>query len=82
MNIANAINILLETEVCTNIANKIGNTCLMHAIRGYCSEDVLQVISDHGAAVNDTDNENLSVSIRHYQLIMTCEVYQELCDLI
>ena len=42
----------------------------MHAVCGYCSEDVLQAISDHGADVNDTNNENLSV------LIMAFEVYQ------
>ena len=51
----NAINVLLKAGSDTNIADKNGMTCLMHAIRGDCCKEVLQAIVDNGIEVNATN---------------------------
>ena len=55
-----AIHVLLKVESDTNIADKNGNTCLMHAVGGYCTKEVLQAIIDHGADVNVTNKHTLT----------------------
>ena len=50
-----AIHVLLKAGSDTNIADKNGETCLMRAVDGDCSSEVLQAIIDHGADVNATN---------------------------
>ena len=52
----NVFNVLLKAGVDPNIKDKHRQTCLMYAVTGGCSKEVLQAIIDHGADVNATDN--------------------------
>ena len=62
-----AINVLVKTGSDINTADIDGNTCLMHAVRGHCSKEVLQAIIDHGVDVNATNKEN------HTALMSACQ---------
>ena len=53
-----AINALLKLRADPSIADDNGNTCIMFAVDGDCSEEVFQVLIDHGADVNTTNKEN------------------------
>ena len=51
----------------TYIVDKNGRTCLMCAVNGHCSKEVLQAIINHGADVNATDGDNSTA------LMLACE---------
>ena len=55
---ADAINKLLSAGADSAIADANGNTWLHYALYGNCSEEVIQVIIDHGADVNATNKQN------------------------
>ena len=48
----NAIRVLLKAGSDANSVDKRGQTCLMSAVYGYCTKEVLQALIDHGADVN------------------------------
>ena len=52
------INILLRAGANPNIANDDGCTCLHEAVIEYLSEEILQVLNNHGADVNTRDKKN------------------------
>ena len=47
-----AINILLDAGIDTNISDSFGNTCLHYAVCGFSSDDLIQRLLKHGAALN------------------------------
>ena len=55
-----AMYVLLNAGADPHIADSNGNTCMHHAIVGGCSKEVLQVIIDHGADVNSTNNDSVT----------------------
>ena len=54
------IKLLLHAGADPNITDDNGNTWLHEAVRGECSEEVLQTIIDHGANTNATSEENIT----------------------
>ena len=52
------INVLLIAGADLNISTDEHGTCILHAIIGGCSKDVLATIIDHGVNVNATCNNN------------------------
>ena len=59
---ANAISIILNAGADPNIANAGGATCLYNAfLEGYCSKDTLQELIDHGADVNATNKDKVTI---------------------
>ena len=62
-----AIHVLLKAGSDTNIADVHGYICLMNAVNGYCSKEVLQAIMDHGADVNPADKTNYTA------LMLACD---------
>ena len=64
---ADAVTVLLKAGADANIVAINGNTWLHGAVVGDCSKEVLQMIIDHGADVNATNNKNLTA------LVMACE---------
>ena len=73
-NSVGAIYVLLESGADINITDIDGDTCLMHAVVGNCSKEVLQAIIDHGADVNATNKENHTALMSACQLSDACAI--------
>ena len=55
------INVLLNAGANIRFANDDGDTCLHYAVDGKCSKEVLEMIISHGADVNATNKDSITV---------------------
>ena len=65
------VKVLLDAGADPSIADKYGDSCLHAAIHGLCSTEIIQEILDHGAHVNDANNDGAT------PLLLACSTEQE-----